>query len=129
MGEKAKKSLLAKIPAWALSLMTLIALIILLVLLEDPKNLDLSTIQIIGYTISVILVTVACFIICKTHPKSIWYTIVICNLVSIQAIIVYVFTDLATLSELIFWGSLFVLSVTGAIVGARIGRRRINQVK
>ncbi len=129
MEKEAKKSRLAGIPAWALSLITLIALIILLVLLEDPKNPDLSTIQIIGYTFCVILVTLACFIICRTHPKSIWYTIVICNLVSIQAIIVYIFTDLATLSELIFWVSIFVLSITGAIVGARIGRGINNQAK
>ena len=61
--------------------------------------------------------------------KNIWYTIVICNAVSIQAIIVYIFADLSTLSELIFWVSSFVLSIIGAIVGARIGRRLIDQAK
>ena len=64
-----KKSRLAKIPAWALSLMTLVVLIM------------------------------------------------------------YIFTDFATLSNLIFWISLFVLSVAGAIVGARTGQRIIDQAK
>ncbi len=44
-----------------------------------------------------------------------------------MAVIVYVFTDLSNLSEFIFWVSIGVLSVTGAIIGARIGRHRINQ--
>ena len=129
MEKKEKKSRLAKIPAWALSLMTLIALFILLSILEDPKSPSLSTIQIIGNIFSVILITAACFIICRTHPKSVWYTPVICNAVGILAIIMYIFTDLSTLSELIFWGSSIVLSVIGAIIGAIIGRRKINQAK
>ena len=129
MGKKVKKSRLAGISAWAMSLMTLFILIILLILLEDPKSPGLSTIQIIGYIFCVILIVGACFIICMTHPKSVWYTPVICNAVSIMAIIVYIFTDLSPLSELIFWGSVFVLSVIGAIVGAKIGRGIINQAK
>ncbi len=129
MEKKVKKSLLARISAWAMSLMTLFILIILLCLLEDPKSPSLSTIQIIGYIFCAILIVGACFIICMTHPKSVWYTPFICNAVSIMAIIMYVFTDLAPLSEFIFWGSVFVLSVVGANVGAKIGRGRINQAK
>ena len=129
MEKKAKKPRLARIPAWAMSLITLFILFILLIFLEDPKNTGLSNIQIIGYIFCAILIVGACFIICMTHPKSVWYTPVICNAVSIMAIIMYVFTDLAPLSELIFWGSVFVLSVIGAIVGAKIGRRIINQAK
>ncbi|MBL7105474.1 MAG: hypothetical protein ISS18_14190 [Bacteroidales bacterium] len=129
MEKKVKKSRLAGIPAWALSLMTLVALIILLSILEDPKNPGYSTIQIIGYTFGVILITVACFIICRTHPKSVWYTPVICNAVGIMAIIMYVFTDLSTLSELIHWVSSCVISVIGAVIGAKIGRRTNNQLK
>jgi len=129
MEKKAKKSRLAGIPAWALSLLTLVVFIILMSIFEDPKSTSLSTFQIIGYVISVIWLTVACFFICKTFPKSIWYTPVICNAVFIQAIIVYIFTDLSTSSELIFWVSSCVLSVIGAIIGATIGRRRINQTK
>ena len=127
MGKKEKKSRLARVPAWALSSMTLVILFILMAFLEDPNNSGLSTIQIIGYICCVILITGACFIICRIHPKSVWYTPVICNAVTIMAVIVYVFTDLSNLSEFIFWVSIGVLSVTGAIIGAKIGRRRINQ--
>ena len=125
---KVKKSRLAEIPAWALSLMTLVAVFILLTILEGPKNPSLSNIQIIGYIFYVILLTVVCFIICRTHPKSIWYTPVICNAVGIMAIFMYIFTDLSNLSELILWGSSIVLSIIGAIIGARIGRHRANSV-
>jgi len=129
MGKNAKRSRLVRIPAWAMSLITLLILFILLIFLEDPKNTGLSTIQIIGYIFSAILIIGACFIICMTHPKSVWYTPVICNAVSIMAIIVYVFTDLSPLSEFLSWGSIFVLSVIGAIVGAKIGQRKVNQTE
>jgi len=33
----------------------------------------------------------------------------------------------ATLSDMIIWGGSCVLSVTGAIIGARIGQRKVNQ--
>ena len=130
MGKKAKKSCLAGIPAWAWSLMILFVLIILLVILEDPKNDGYySTIQIIGYAFCAILITAACFFICRKYPKSVWSTSAICNAVSILGIIMYIFTDWAPLSETIVWVGIYVLSVIGAIVGARIGQRRINQEK
>lgn len=130
MEKKAKKSCLAGIPAWAWSLMTLFVLIILLVILEDPKNDGYySTIQIIGYAFCAILITAACFFICRKYPKSVWSTSAICNAVSILGIIMYIFTPWAPLSETIIWVGIFVLSVIAAIVGARIGQRRINQEK
>jgi len=130
MGKKAKKSRLAGIPAWAWSLMTVFILIILLLPFEDPKNDGYySTIQIIGYAIYAIWITAACFFICRKYPKSVWSTTAICNAVSILGIIMYIFTPWAPLSETIIWVGIYVLSVIAAIVGARIGRRRINQEK
>ena len=79
MEKKAKKSRLAKIPAWALSFIALVALIILLFILEDPKSTGLSNMQIIEYAICIIFITIACFIICRIHPRSVWYTPFICN--------------------------------------------------
>ena len=119
-----KKSRLSGIPAWALSLMTLLALFIPLAILEDPKSTGLSTIQIIGYISCVILIAGACFFICRTHPKSVWYTPVICNALGIVAIFVYIFTDVSSLAEFMYWGSCFVLSIIGAILGAKVGRGR-----
>ena len=123
-----KKSFLARLPAWALSLITLVVLIILLVILEDPKNTGYSTIQIIGYTFCAIMITAACFFICRAHPGSFWYTIVICNTVTILGLIAnigltIVVPDYSTaLSEIILWVSIGVLSVIAAFVGARKGR-------
>ena len=125
--KKAKKSRLSGIPAWAWSLMSLFVLIILLLPFEDPKNDGhYSTIQIIGFAIYAIWITAACFFICRKYPKSVWSTSAICNAVSIMGIIMYIFTPWAPLSETIIWVGILVLSVIGAIVGARIGRRRIE---
>jgi len=134
MEKEVKKTGLARIPAWVLSLLTLFVLIILLVILEDPKNDGYySTIQIIGYAFCAIMITAACFFICRAHPGSFWYTIVICNAVTILGLIAnigltIVVPDYSTaFSETILWVSIGVLSIIGAIVGARIGRRKINQ--
>ena len=133
MEKNVKKSGLARIPAWALSLMTLVILIILLVFLEDPKNDGfISTIQIIGYSFCAILIIGACFFICRTHPKSIWYTLIICNAVGILGFIsnitlTFILKDYSiSLFEMILWAGIFVLSVIAAIVGTRIGQRIIN---
>ena len=134
MGEKAKKTRLAGIPAWAWSVMTLFVLIILLVILEDPKNDGyFSTIQIIGYAFCGIFITAACFFICRKYPKSVWYTPVICNAVGILGLIANITLTIAVpdygtpSSEIILWVGIIVLSVIGAIVGARIGRSIAKQ--
>ena len=135
MEKKVKKSRLDGVPAWALSLMTLVVIIILLVILEDPKNTGYSTIQIIGYTFCAILITGACFFICRAHPESVWYTIVICNAVGILGLISNIALTIVvpdystTLSEMILWGSIFVLSVIAAIIGAKIGQATTNPEK
>ena len=126
-----KKSRLSGIPAWALSILTLVALIIVMSIFHDPFGHGDSTFEIIGYIVWDVLITAACFIICKTHPKSVGYTSVICNAVSIASVIVPIIYPeyWPSLSEWIFWISSIVLSVIGAIAGAKIGRRKINQVK
>ena len=135
MGKKVKKSRLSRVPAWALSLLTLVVIIAVMIILNDPKSNDFSTIQIIGWIFSILLVTVACFIICRTHPKSVWYTPIICNAVGIIGLIANIFLTIAlpnygtTSSEWIILISSALLSVMGAIVGARIGRRKINQAE
>jgi len=131
MGKKAKKSRLAGIPAWALSLMTFFASFLLFGL-ELPESIETSIDpNIFGLIIYVIFLTAACFIICKTHPKSIWYTPFICNAF---IIIMLVFTalldyEVRLLPLLIAQSGLIVLSFIGAFIGARIGRRLIIQRK
>jgi len=73
------------------------------------------------------LIPAASYVICKAHPKSVWITPFICNPVALLGTI---FHPLAwtTLSEyLLIVGSL-VLTIIAAIIGAKIGRRKVNQV-
>ncbi|MBT3385673.1 MAG: hypothetical protein HN778_01085 [Prolixibacteraceae bacterium] len=128
MGKKAKKSRLAGIPAWALSLMTFFASFLLFGL-ELPESIETSIDpNIFGLIIYVIFLTAACFIICKTHPKSIWYTPFICN-AFIIFLLISILSSTQELSFLILLSACIVLSVIGAFVGARFGRRLINQGK
>ena len=129
MGKKAKKSGLAGIPAWGLSLMTffvsIILLFILASLLVSLKIISDNSSELIAYIFYDILIAIACFTICRTHPKSVLYTPLICSLPCI----------IAAFAEPNFWvsplgivlGSGFVLSVMGAIIGASIGRRLVNR--
>ena len=129
MEEKVKKSRLSGIPAWALSLMTFFATIGLFELLEhipipdSIKSIDSFDIEfIIVAIIYSILLTIACFIICKTHPKSIWYTPLICNAF-------FIFIVIMDPEIWIFTVSIFTLSVIAAFFGARIGRLKTNHAK
>jgi len=128
MGKKVKMSRLAKIPAWALSLIVFfvpIGLWVLFDLIELPESIDPNIFVLISY---VIFLPSACFIICKTHPKSIWYTLLICNAFIIFLLIGVSYSN-PDLTFLILLSGCIVLSVIGALVGARIGQRLINQGK
>ena len=128
MGEKAKKSRLAGIPAWALSLMTFFASFGLFALFEHIEFSQSIDVEIVALVTYVILLPASCFIICKTHPKSVWYTPFICNALIILLLISVSYSN-PDLTFLISLSGLIVLSVIGAYVGARIGRRLINQAK
>jgi len=137
MEKKANKPLLARIPAWVLSLITFFVSIIPLIIVNDPKSTSLDTIQIIGWIFNIFLVTVACFFICKAHPKSVWYTPVICNGVAIIGLIANTSLTIAftisgqdyktTSTEWIIIVSSIALSVIAALIGARIGRRKLDK--
>jgi hypothetical protein len=117
---KVKKSRLAEIPAWALSLMTFFAMFLLAFVLE----FDIRAIEVIYWIFYVLFVNIVCFFICRKYPKSVWYTPFICNGIIILFILVYIFTDYENTTELILAISLFVLSLIVAIIGSTIGRRR-----
>ena len=122
MEKKVEKSRLAGIPAWAMSLMTFFTSIGLFGIFEHiqlPKPIDTDIVVVIIY---VIFLTAACFIICKTHPKSIWYTPFICNTFIIFILIGESYSN-PDLPVLILLSACIVLSVIGAIIGARTGRR------
>ena len=128
MGKKAKKSLLAGIPAWALSLITLFVSLGLFGLRLPESIEEYIDINILGFIIYIIFLPAACFIICKAHPKSIWYTPFICNTWIIISLILVAKSN-PELAFIILLSACIVLSVIAAIFGAKIGRRKINQVK
>ena len=139
MEKKETKSQLARVPAWGLSIITLFVSVIPLIIVNDPKSTSLDTIQIIGWIFNIFLVTVACFFICKAHPKSVWYTPVICNGVTIIGLIANIILTIAftivgqgyktSEAEWIIIICSIILSVIGAIAGAKIGRQRVEQEK
>jgi hypothetical protein len=122
MRKNTKKSRLAGIPAWVLSLMTFLATIGLWVLLDYFPFPGFISTEIGGVIIYVVIVTVACFLISRAHPKSVWYTSLICNALIIFLVII----DPDIWAKIILI-SMIILSVAGAIVGARIGQGRIDE--
>lgn len=125
MGEKAKKSFLAGIPAWALSLFTFFITLGIFGLRLPESFEEYININILGFIIYIIILPAACFIICKVHPKSIWYTPLICNTWIIISLILIAKNN-PELVFIILLSACIVLSVIGAFVGAKIGRRKEN---
>ena len=77
--KKKEKSRLTKNPALALSLSVFVLSIISAFVFENVTIPGNSTLGIIGSIFYVVLIPVACFVICMIHPKSVWYTPFICN--------------------------------------------------
>jgi hypothetical protein len=123
--KKLKKSIFAGIPAWALSLMSFFAMFMLAFIFE----FEIRAIEVVFWIFYVLFINIACFLICRKYPKSVWHTPFICNGLSIMFIFVYIFTDYESTIELILAISLLILSLIAAIVGARVGRRLTNQGK
>ena len=95
---------------------------------DDTGNNQRSTLYlfIVSFTL-VIILTIACFAICKAYPKSVWYTPFLCNAQIVSSIVFGIPIWTGSLMVWIVLGIGVVLSVAGAIVGARIGRERIIQ--
>jgi hypothetical protein len=145
MEKKAKKSRLAGVPAWALSVLTLVATIAYLVIASDlgmkrelagQSSIYIGPVRLIDITdfvVYVVLIPISCFLICRIHPKSIWYALVISNFVGFGLGCILIIDAVSDpdlwpeLSDLIIWVGNWVLSITGAIVGARMGHRSIKQ--
>lgn len=75
MNAKTKKPFLSGMPGWALALMTaFISLIILFVLAEllgDVMRFGDKG-ELLAYFAYDIIITIACFFICRQNPKSVW---------------------------------------------------------
>ena len=125
MGKNAKQSLLAQTPAWALSLLTIFTLIGFIAIIPDAIPIFRHEAYEIGsFIFGFIFIILACFLICKKYPTSVWYTPIICNSLTIGLFIIEPPLMYSMELESIFLVSNLILSVTGAILGARIGRRK-----
>ncbi len=109
-----RKSIIAGVPGWALSLVTVFLTAGLLNMINGIGETP-------SYIIYAVLITGACFVICRNEPKSVWYVPILCN----------IFSFLMPVLDNTFWttsmgiiiSSGVVLSVIAAILGARIGKR------
>ena len=122
---KNKPKYLFGIPSWLLAILTsIIALILLIVfagLLGTVNGLDKDVSEGISYLIYGIIITIACFYICRNDPQSIWYVLIIVNAAGIISAIFepnFWVTDL-WIYILIGW----VLSVIASIIGGVVGHR------
>ena len=110
-----RKSILTGVPSWALSLVTVFFTAVLLSIINDIGDIP-------SYLIYAVLIIVACFIICRNDPKSVWYVPILCN----------IFSFLMPLLDNAFWttsmgiiiSSGVVLSLIASIIGARMERRK-----
>jgi len=127
MQKKVKKFRLAWLKALAWSLLAIIISMVFLALLhDDTGNNPKSTLYLFGVSFAfVIILTIACFAICRAYPKSVWYTPFLCNALIVSSILFGIPIWTGSLMVWIILGIGVALSVAAAIVGARIGRERI----
>jgi hypothetical protein len=124
MKTKAIGSKKAGMPSYALSILTAIVSFILIFLIAafldflGMKNED--TVSDIAYICYDIVVAIACFLICRKDPNSIWYAPLICNAAGI----------IAAFAESTFWvsemwiiyGGGWLLSLAAALSGVFVAR-------
>ena len=137
METQVKKSRLASTPDWAWASFTVMALVVILRIGHDPKSSDFGTLQILVWIAYLVVLSVACFLICRKYPKSVWYVPLISNIIGIIGLFANIGMAIArailerghrtTSTEWIFVIGSVLLSVTAAIAGARIGQRKVDQ--
>ena len=141
MNKKKKKTLLSRIPAWVLSLIILFSSPFLLIVLAGFGNLfTLSNIlwEIILCSFYPILISFACFLNSRTHPKSFWYNPIISNAYMIVPAILDSHFWIISFWKASYWiespkiwmfHCSFLLSFIGAIIGARLGKNKLISEK
>jgi preprotein translocase subunit SecF len=77
MKTNGEKLFLAGILSLGLSLITAFLSFFLLFLIAYPFG------EVIGYISYDIMIVIACFIICRMNPSSIWFVPIICNIVGV----------------------------------------------
>jgi hypothetical protein len=124
MGNKPKY--LFGIPGWLLAgLTSIVALVVLIViagLLGSISGLDKNVSEGISYLIYGIIITIACFYICRNDPKSIWYVLILVNAAGIISAVVE--PNFWVTSIWIYISIGWVMSLIGGIGGSLIWARK-----
>jgi len=127
---KNKPKNLFGIPSWLLAVFTSIIAIILLIvfagLLGSISGLDKDVSEGISYLIYGIIITIACFYICRNDPKSIWYILILVNAAGIISAIVEPNFWITAIWMYISIG--WVTSIIGAVIGYLAGVRNRNEI-
>lgn len=123
-----KQSFLLRIPSWGLALLTAFFTIIFLMILGFLVGPLLQFNEIIAegspYVGYAIIISIACFYICKHNPKSFWYVPILSNPIGIISAIVEPNFWVTTMWILVCGG--WVLSIIGAVSGAIVGKKALS---
>ena len=124
MSYKPKKSFFQRIPAWGLSILTMLLSFILVIgvaaLLEGLKITGDHG-ELFLNIVLFLFVAIACYLICFLYPRSFWYVPILSNLITIIAAIAEPI-QLTPDWFLVIGGWGFTL--IAALMGAWMGRRR-----
>ncbi|MEI8112900.1 MAG: hypothetical protein WCI54_04685 [Bacteroidia bacterium] len=112
-----KKTIFAKAPSWLLAFLTMILSTILLFAIgEGTKQGELA------YVVYDLVIVVGCYFIVKQNPGSIWYVLIISNLMGILPAIIEQNFWITTMWMFVCTG--WVLSILAAIAGMLIGKKK-----
>jgi hypothetical protein len=130
MKNKNHKYLLG-IPSWLLAILaSIIALIVLIVsagLLGSISGLDNNVSEGISYLFYGIIITIACFYICRNDTQSFWYVLILVNAAGIISAIVE--PNFWVTSMWVYISIGWIMSIIGGIIGSLIGVRKRNEIK
>jgi hypothetical protein len=123
-----KNNFLSKIPSWGLALLAAFSTVVLLMILGiivgpiiKPYGYIAEAIPYVSYAI---IISIACFYICKHNPKSVLYVPILGNPFGIISAIIE--PNFWTTAMWIFVCGGWVLSIIGAISGAMIGKKILS---
>ena len=129
-------SVISTMPAWASSVIVAVFSLFLPFLLAGIAGLIGMLFGIvsevmgnfIAYLCTGIVVAIMCYFICRAHPKSVWYTPVICNAITLWAGLGNYFIEGSPFfNEALPFGTGWILSIIASLWGMRIGIRGITK--
>jgi len=125
-----KGSIFAEEPAWLPSIITAVVsffLIFIFAHLIELIGVKGEKGVLISYSLYGAFIVYACFKICKNYPKSIWYSIIICNATGVFPVTGE--QDFWTSNMWIVFVCIWILSVISGIIGMYIGKHQAKEHK